>query len=70
MGEIAILIPSYNEALTIGKVVSDFRRELPESKIYVYDNNSTDDTAKIAAQAGAIVRTEFQQGKGNVVRRV
>lgn len=70
MNEIAILIPCYNEALTIGKVVSDFRRTLPEAKIYVYDNNSTDDTAKIAAQAGAIVRTEFQQGKGNVVRRM
>lgn len=70
MDKLAVLIPCYNEALTIGKVVSDFRRILPEAKIYVYDNNSTDDTAKIARQQGAIVRTEFQQGKGNVVRRM
>ncbi len=70
MDEIAILIPCYNEALTIGKVISDFKRTLPEAKIYVYDNNSTDDTAKIAERANAIVRTEFQQGKGNVVRRM
>lgn len=70
MYEIAILIPCYNEELTIGKVVSDFRQTLPDAKIYVYDNNSTDNTAEIASGAGAIVRTEFQQGKGNVVRRM
>ena len=65
---IAVLIPCYNEAVTIAKVVDDFRRELPEAAIYVYDNNSKDDTAKIAAEHGAIVRREPRQGKGNVVR--
>lgn len=70
MDEIAVLIPCYNEALTIGKVVSDFRTSVPEAKIYVYDNNSTDGTAAIAKDAGAIVRHEYQQGKGNVVRRM
>lgn len=70
MDKIAVLIPCYNEAQTIKKVVEDFRRELPEAVIYVYDNNSTDDTAAIAAGAGAIVRHEYQQGKGNVVRRM
>ena len=65
---IAVLIPCYNEAVTIAKVVDDFKRELPEAAIYVYDNNSKDDTAKIAAAHGAIVRREPRQGKGNVVR--
>lgn len=71
MDKIAVLIPCYNEALTIGKVVSDFRRVLPEDGvIYVYDNNSTDETARIAREAGAVVRHEYQQGKGNVIRRM
>ena len=65
---IAVLIPCYNEAVTIAKVVDDFKRELPEAVIYVYDNNSKDETAKIAAEHGAIVRHEPRQGKGNVVR--
>jgi len=64
---IAIVIPCYQEALTIGKVIADFRRELPEAHIYVYDNNCTDGTAEIAARAGAIVRREKRQGKGYVV---
>jgi glycosyltransferase involved in cell wall biosynthesis len=68
MKEIAVLIPCYNEALTIEKVVKDFKQELPDAKIYVYDNNSTDDTGKLAEHAGAIVRKETHQGKGNVVR--
>lgn len=70
MDRIAVLIPCYNEARTIGKVVSDFRAVLPEAAVYVYDNNSTDGTAEIAAAAGAIVRHEYQQGKGNVIRRM
>lgn len=65
---IAVLIPCYNEARTIGKVVHDFRRELPTADVYVYDNNSTDDTKIVALRAGAIVRSERKQGKGNVVR--
>ena len=64
----AILIPCYNEAATIEKVVNDFKDIMPHAKIYVYDNNSTDNTAEIAANAGAIVRHEYRQGKGNVVR--
>src|ERR1700759_3899377 len=64
---VAVLIPCYQEALTIGKVIADFRRELPAAKIYVYDNNCTDGTAEIAAKAGAIVRREKRQGKGYVV---
>lgn len=68
MDKIAVLIPCYNEELTIGKVVQDVQRFLPEATIYVYDNNSTDATAKIAAENGAIVRQEKKQGKGNVVR--
>jgi len=64
---LAVLIPCYQEALTIGKVVADFRRELPDAKIYVYDNNCTDGTGEIAAKAGAIVRREKRQGKGYVV---
>ena len=67
---IAVLIPCFNEAVTIAKVVNDFKRELPEATIYVYDNNSTDDTASIARTAGAIVRFEPRQGKGNVVRQM
>lgn len=70
MDKIAVLIPCYNESKTIKKVVSDFRRELPEAVIYVYDNNSSDGTDKIAQDAGAIVRYEYQQGKGNVIRRM
>ena len=68
--KIAVLIPCYNESKTIAKVVGDFRKQLPEAEIYVYDNNSTDNTADIARQAGAIVRYEQRQGKGNVVRRM
>lgn len=64
----AVLIPCYNEAMTIEKVVADFSRELPDATIYVYDNNSTDSTAEIARRAGAIVKREYRQGKGNVVR--
>ncbi len=65
---VAVLVPCYNEAVTIGKVVDDFRRVMPEAAIYVYDNNSTDGTAQIAREHGALVRTESRQGKGNVVR--
>lgn len=68
--KIAVLIPCYNEEKTISKVVTDFKRECPEATIYVYDNNSTDQTAELALKAGAIVRHEYQQGKGNVVRRM
>lgn len=67
---IAVLIPCYNEEVTIEKVVTDFRRELPRAEIYVYDNNSSDQTAQIARDAGAIVRHEPRQGKGNVVRQM
>jgi glycosyltransferase involved in cell wall biosynthesis len=67
---VAVLIPCYNEASSIASVVSDFKKALPGAVIYVYDNNSTDDTARIAAEAGAIVRREPRQGKGNVVRRM
>ncbi len=70
MDKIAVLVPCYNEAQTIKKVVEDFKRVLPQAVIYVYNNNSTDDTAKIAAEAGAIVRNEYKQGKGNVIRRM
>lgn len=70
MDTIAVLIPCYNEAATIAKVVQDFRRVLPQAVIYVYDNNSSDQTAQIAEQAGAIVRHEYAQGKGNVMRRM
>lgn len=66
--KIAVLIPCYNEAQTIACVVASFRKILPDADIYVYDNNSTDGTGKIAAEAGAIVRCEYRQGKGNVVR--
>ena len=70
MDKIAVLIPCYNEAATVKKVVTDFKMVLPEAVIYVYDNNSTDDTAKLAKAAGAVVRYERQQGKGNVIRRM
>jgi glycosyltransferase involved in cell wall biosynthesis len=66
--KIAVLLPCYNEEKTIGKVIQDFQRELPEAEIYVYDNNSKDRTAEIALKNGAIVRKESLQGKGNVVR--
>lgn len=68
--EIAVIIPCYNESVTIAKVVDDFKRVLPDAVIYVYDNNSTDGTAQIAAEHGAVVRTETRQGKGNVVRQM
>lgn len=68
--KIAVLIPCYNEAVTIGKVIDDFKRVLPDADIYVYDNNSKDDTAAIAEEHGAIVRMEPRQGKGNVVRQM
>ena len=68
--KIAVLIPCYNEAATIEKVVDDFRRELPEAAIYVYDNNSSDNTGELARARGAIVRREPRQGKGNVVRQM
>lgn len=70
MDKIAVLIPCYNEEATIGKVVDDFRKELPEAVIYVYDNNSSDATSQVAEHHGAIVRKESRQGKGNVVRRM
>ncbi len=70
MDKIAVLIPCYNEATTVGKVVADARKYLPEAVIYVYDNNSTDDTARIAEAAGAVVRREPRQGKGFVLRRM
>lgn len=66
--KIAVLLPCYNEELTIGKVVQDFRKELPDAAIYVYDNNSSDKTTEVALANGAIVRQEPRQGKGNVVR--
>ena len=70
MDKIAVLIPCYNESHTIKKVVEDFTRVLPEAAVYVYDNNSTDGTGRIAQNAGAFVRYEYQQGKGNVIRRM
>ncbi len=70
MDKIAVLIPCYNESLTIKKVIEDWKSALPEAKIYVYDNNSTDNTAEIAMNAGATVKYEYQQGKGNVIRRM
>lgn len=65
---VAVLLPCYNEEVTIGKVVRDFKAALPNADIYVYDNNSTDHTAEIATSEGAIVRKEPRQGKGNVIR--
>lgn len=70
MDKIAVLIPCYNESKTIEKVVKDWKKELPEAIIYVYDNNSIDGSDKIAKQAGATVRYEYSQGKGNVIRRM
>lgn len=70
MDKIAVLIPCYNEEMTIYKVVSDFRRVLPEAVVYVYDNNSKDRTVEEALRAGAVVRREYKQGKGNVIRRM
>ena len=70
MNKIAVLIPCYNEEKTIQKVITDFKRELPEATIYVYNNNSKDKTAQIAAESGAVVRNEYMQGKGNVIRRM
>ena len=70
MDTIAVLIPCYNEEMTIYKVVSDFKRVLPEAVVYVYDNNSKDRTVEEALRAGAVVRREYKQGKGNVIRRM
>ena len=70
MEEIAVLIPCYNEELTIKKVICDFKRELPTAKIYVYNNNSKDNSYNIAKECNVIVRNEYKQGKGNVVRRM
>ncbi len=70
MDRIAVLIPCYNEEKTVAKVVADAKRVLPEATVYVYDNNSTDRTEELARNAGAIVRHEFMQGKGNVIRRM
>ena len=68
MSKIAVLIPCYNESKTIEKVIKDYKKALPNADIYVYDNNSTDHTDEIAKKAGAIVRYEYRQGKGNVIR--
>ena len=70
MDKIAVLIPCYNEEKTIEKVVRDAKAALPEAVIYVYNNNSTDRTAELAEKAGAVVRQEYKQGKGNVIRRM
>lgn len=70
MDKIAVLIPCYNESTTIAKVVTDWKQELPEATIYVFDNNSTDGTDQAAKQAGAVVDYEYRQGKGNVIRRM
>ena len=70
MDKIAVLIPCYNESLTVQKVVTDWKTALPEATVYVYDNNSSDGTDALARQAGATVRYEYQQGKGNVIRRM
>lgn len=68
MDKIAVLIPCYNESVTIGKVIKDYKEALPEAVIYVYDNNSSDGTDRLAENAGAVVRYEYRQGKGNVIR--
>lgn len=70
MDKIAVLIPCYNESQTIKKVVEDFKKALPDATVYVYDNNSSDGTDEIARAAGAVVRYEYKQGKGNVIRRM
>ena len=69
-GSVAVIIPCYNEAITIAKVIDDFKRVLPDADVYVYDNNSSDGTGDIAREHGAIVRLETRQGKGNVVRQM
>ena len=69
MDKIAVLIPCYNEEKTVEKVVRDFKTVLPEAVIYVYDNNSSDRTVELAEKAGAVVRHEYMQGKGNVIRK-
>ena len=68
MSKTAVLIPCYNEEKTIAKVVRDFKKALPKAKIYVFDNNSIDNSNELASNAGAIVKKEYKQGKGNVVR--
>src|SRR3984885_15768863 len=68
--DVAVLVPCYNEERAIAKVVADFRAALPGATVYVYDNNSRDDTVKVAKGAGAVVRSESHQGKGHVVRRM
>lgn len=70
MDKIAVLIPCYNEEKTIAKVVADAKAALPEAVVYVYDNNSTDRTVELAREAGAVIRHEYMQGKGNVIRRM
>jgi len=70
MDKIAVLIPCYNEEKTVEKVIIDTRKVLPDAVIYVYNNNSSDRTAELAAKAGAVVRNEYMQGKGNVIRRM
>jgi len=70
MDKIAVLIPCYNEEKTIEKVIADAKAALPEAVVYVYDNNSTDKTVELATAAGAVVRHEYMQGKGNVIRRM
>jgi len=70
MDKIAVLIPCYNEEKTVEKVVTDVKNALPEAVVYVYDNNSTDRTAELAVKAGAVLRHEYKQGKGNVIRRM
>ena len=70
MDKIAVLIPCYNEEQTVEKVVTDWKTALPEATIYVYNNNSKDRTAELAEKAGAVVRNEYKQGKGNVIRRM
>lgn len=70
MDKIAVLIPCFNEAKTIGNVIAGFKEALPEAVVYVYDNNSSDGTDRLAREAGAVVRYERQQGKGNVIRRM
>lgn len=70
MDKIAVLIPCYNEEKTIAKVVEDAKKALPEAVVYVYDNNSEDRTVELAMYAGAVIRYEYMQGKGNVIRRM
>jgi len=70
MNKVAVLIPCYNEEKTISEVVAEYKAALPDSTVYVYDNNSSDNTYNVAKEAGAIVRREEYQGKGNVIRRM